>query len=271
MKLNQAEKLVMTHTIGSKAALEAAKWEGYFFIYWQKNDQQVADAEDEPAGNNWLYLVPPYRSFLPDKNFKNGHLVAFSREVLSFEVQEFSMDVYQLFRTQDYLEKLYLNAETAKELDDIFNILQHEAAKQDANILLVRTILKAFLLKLIGYQNGKFTPPHLNEKRVQVFLSLLEQNFVTERNVSFYAQSLNVSPKRLNQILKKKFGKTINQIIMLRLVREAKHQLFISEKTIKEIAFDLGFEDKSYFTRFFKKMTGLTPETYKKQVNRELF
>lgn len=271
MNLNQGEKMVMIHAIGSKAALEAAKMEGYFFVYWQKNNPPHTEADDALATNNWLYLVPPYRSFSPDKNFKDGHLIAFSREILSFEVQEFSMDVYQLYRKQDYLARLYLDDETANELEAIFNILQHEVAKKETNILLVRTILKAFLLKLIGYKDGKFTPPHLNEKRIQVFLSLLENHFVSERNVTFYAQHLNVSPKRLNQILKKKFGKTINQIILLRLAREAKHRLFISEKTIKEIAFDLGFEDKSYFTRFFKKMTGLTPEAYKKQVNKELF
>ncbi|RYZ45306.1 MAG: AraC family transcriptional regulator, partial [Chitinophagaceae bacterium] len=103
------------------------------------------------------------------------------------------------------------------------------------------------------------------------FISLLEKNYLTERNVGFYAASLNVSTKRLNQILKRKYNRTIHQIIHDRLVREAKHQLFVSKKNIKEIAFDLGFEDKSYFSRFFKKMTGQTPEAFKKGIDQKVF
>lgn len=60
-------------------------------------------------------------------------------------------------------------------------------------------------------------------------------------------------------------GRTIRQCLHKRLVAEAKHQLILSERTIKEIATELGFEDHSYFSRFFKKMTGHTPEAYQKK------
>ncbi|MCY1560698.1 Arabinose operon regulatory protein [compost metagenome] len=89
--------------------------------------------------------------------------------------------------------------------------------------------------------------------------------------MAFYADKLNITPKRLNQILKQKTGKTITQLLQERLVVEARQQLIVSAKTIQEVGYSLGFEDRSYFSRFFKKMTGQTPEQFQKQAKERIF
>ena len=98
----------------------------------------------------------------------------------------------------------------------------------------------------------------------------MENHYTTEKSVKFYADKLSLSPKRLNQILKQKLGKTINQILQERLLIEAKHLLFIGEESIQGIAYKLGFQDASYFSRFFKKLTTLTPEEFKIEAKKKI-
>lgn len=257
------DNLIFLHSFSSTREMEALPCEGFFLVHWIGDDQTGIDGDV-------LYLVPPYYVYHPDKALQSGQVLGFSREILSLEPQEFSLDIFQLFRKQDAIATLCPDAQNAAALQNILSILSKEMANR-SNFLLQRTLLKAFLLKLIGSTSKPFTAPNINEKRVHQFISLLEKNYITERNVSFYAASLNISAKRLNQILKRKYNRTIHQIIHDRLVREAKHQLFVSKKNIKEIAFDLGFEDKSYFSRFFKKMTGQTPEAFKKGIDQKVF
>jgi AraC-like DNA-binding protein len=94
---------------------------------------------------------------------------------------------------------------------------------------------------------------------------LLESNYLQVRNTDFYAGKLGISSKRLNQILKDKLDKTGTQLIHDRIILESKRLIIHSESTIKEIAYDLGFSDRPYFSRFFKKQTGQTPDEFQKQ------
>ena len=112
--------------------------------------------------------------------------------------------------------------------------------------------------------------PGINEKRIYQFLMLLENHYTTEKNVGFYADKLHISAKRLNQILKQKLDKTINQMLQERLLAEAKHLLFVGKANIQEISFSLGFEDPSYFSRFFRKMTKVSPEQFKKEIRKQI-
>jgi len=86
-------------------------------------------------------------------------------------------------------------------------------------------------------------------------------------SVNFLASELNVSPRYLSDLLKQETGKSAIELIHLYLVGEAKNRLKKNEQNISEIAFDLGFDSLSYFSRFFKKETGHSPKQYKKILN----
>src|SRR5690606_24536184 len=193
---------------------------------------------------------------------KKGLLIGFDKGVLDYEVKEFTLDVIKLFTKQGDFSTLLVEKELADTLDLIVSLIWEEYRSPTKSFLLLRTYLKAFLLKLISQKNQRFTVPDLNEKRVYQFFILLENHFKEEKQVGFYADKLYISSKRLNQILKEKTGKSISALLHERTIMEAKHELFVSERSIKEIALELGFEDQSYFTRFFKRMTGQTPEAF---------
>ena len=96
-----------------------------------------------------------------------------------------------------------------------------------------------------------------------LFKDLLEKNFATFKNVRTYAQKLYVSEKRLRQATSKVLGKTPKELIDARTLLEAKRLLIHGNKSIKEIGFQLGFEEPTNFIKYFKKHTNKTPVEFR--------
>lgn len=97
------------------------------------------------------------------------------------------------------------------------------------------------------------------------FRSLLEKKFVEDRSVEAYTRMLNVSAGFLNKICRQFSGLSAQQMIHNKLISEIKKELYQS-KSAKEIAYEFGFSDPSNFNRFFKKITGTTPQEYRKNM-----
>jgi AraC family transcriptional regulator, transcriptional activator of pobA len=95
---------------------------------------------------------------------------------------------------------------------------------------------------------------------------LIEDNFKTKHTPSEYADMLNITAKALGKISKQHFNKTLSELIQERIVIEAKRELYLTNKPIKEIAYELGFEDEYYFSRYFKKTSDISPQIYRNTV-----
>ena len=93
---------------------------------------------------------------------------------------------------------------------------------------------------------------------------LLAANVSNERSVDFYAGQLDITPNHLNKSVKTVTGRTAITILNEMSIQEAKMQLKHTNQSISDIAFQLGFEDLSYFSRFFKKATGMSPMEYRR-------
>lgn len=101
------------------------------------------------------------------------------------------------------------------------------------------------------------------DARVQALRALVDENFRLERTVGFYAGKLAMTPDRLNDYVKRAIGVTAGHLIRQRVLTEAKRQLVFTSQTIAEVAYGLAFSDPSHFTRFFRKQTGMTPQTFR--------
>jgi AraC family transcriptional activator of pobA len=243
----------------------------FFEIVWLKNENPLHGISD-PAyqvKGDWVYLIPPYRVHQLNKAGKNGELISFKRSMLAEEDKDFLLDLFRIFNVQGEFSCLRLDEDSARELGDIYNIMLAEYAKAN-NFDMMKALLKVLLLKLISVKELEFPGHDIHQKRVYDFLMLLESNFQTVTNIDFYAGKLGISSKRLNQILKEKLDKTGTQIIHDRIILEAKRRIIHTEVTIKEIAYDLGFSDRPYFSRFFKKQTGQTPEAFQKMARQHI-
>lgn len=239
----------------------------FFEIVWLKNEDPLHGISDAAYGirGDWIYLIPPYRVHQLNKAGKNGELISFKRSMLEEEDKDFLLDLFRIFNVQGEFSCIRLDEASAKGLGDIYRIIEEEYSHDDNSFGMLKALLKVFLLKLMRVKEHEFTGHDIHQKRVYEFLMLLESNFQTVTNIDFYAGKLGISSKRLNQILKEKLNKTGTQIIHDRIILEAKRRMIHSDVTIKEIAYELGFTDRPYFSRFFKKQTGDTPEEFQKK------
>ena len=92
--------------------------------------------------------------------------------------------------------------------------------------------------------------------------ALIEANYLTLKKPSQYANLLNISTKHLNKIVQNSLGKSSSELINNRIILEAQRLLTHGQINIKEIAYELGYEDPSYFTRFFKNNVGVSPTAF---------
>jgi AraC family transcriptional activator of pobA len=244
----------------------------FFEIVWLKNEDPLHDTKTNnfDLKGDWIYLIPPYRVHQLNKAGKSGELLSFKREVLEEDDKEFLLDIFKIFNVQGEFSCLRLDKEAASDLGSVYQLLMKEYQKTGEDLVVLKAILKVFLLKLIKVKEQEFTGHDVHQKRVYEFLMLLEGNYLLVRNTDFYAAKLGLSSKRLNQILKDKLDKTGMQLIHDRIILEAKRLIIHSERTIKEIAYQLGFSDRPYFSRFFKKQTGQTPDEFQKQAQNHL-
>jgi AraC-like DNA-binding protein len=95
------------------------------------------------------------------------------------------------------------------------------------------------------------------------FLRILEDNFRRTEGVSFYADKMNMSVRNLNIICKNNFQKSVSEIIETRKLIEAKRLLLYSDKSVSEIGYELGYNEKSYFTRIFHARMEITPTHFR--------
>lgn len=101
---------------------------------------------------------------------------------------------------------------------------------------------------------------------LQKLKDAIEENFKIKHSASDYADLLYISPKALAKITKSHFNKTLSSLINERIIIEAKRELYLTNKTVKEIAYELGYEDEFYFSRFFKVNAEVSPQMYRDTV-----
>ena len=128
-------------------------------------------------------------------------------------------------------------------------------------------MLKRFIIKCTRLAKSQISDEkkvqHVEIDLIKDFSGLVEQHFRTEHSVQYYADRLFKSPKTLSNLFKKYNDKSPLRIIQERLALEAKRLLYYTDKSAKEIAFDLGFDDPAHFSRFFKKEVGQSPSDFK--------
>lgn len=150
-------------------------------------------------------------------------------------------------------------------LDSIF---REYSDRQERYLDVVKANLDIFLIEVLRSRKNSDDPSErtnlYSQERLEKLLALVEEFIATHKQVGQYADMLHISPYQVNAICKELLGKTCSEVITDQIVLESKRQLLATSKQVNEIAFDLGYEDVSYFIRFFKKHTGFTPEVFRK-------
>jgi AraC-like DNA-binding protein len=137
---------------------------------------------------------------------------------------------------------------------------------------LLVSYLKIFLITASRLKSQQLNPDQLVETDakhpfiLQKLKDAIEDHFKIKHSASDYADLLNISPKALAKITKAHFNKTLTDLISERIIIEAKRELYLTNKPVKEIASELGYEDEHYFSRFFKTNADISPQMYRDTV-----
>ncbi len=108
------------------------------------------------------------------------------------------------------------------------------------------------------------TTSRTDPQRYHQLIELVESNYAMHKNAEFYADQLHFTVYQLNALTRQAVGKTCSTLLQERVLLEAKRLLLATSLQVNEIAYQLGFEDPSYFIRFFRKHTGSTPDAFRK-------
>lgn len=161
-----------------------------------------------------------------------------------------------------------LPAEEARKFELLYHVFQDEFSTRD-NIQgeMLQMLLKRFIIKITRLAKSQVMDHHLDLKQsetIRQFNLLVDANFREKKRVADYAEMLHKSPKTLSNLFASNHQQSPLQVIHDRIVLEAKRSLMYTDSSLKEIAFDLGFEEVTHFSRLFKKITGTTPLAYRK-------
>lgn len=162
--------------------------------------------------------------------------------------------------------------------DDCFNrlvtlceMMNSEYSMPQPNLIIIKHLLSALFLMIEG-ERKKIDPVNDIQKTNNItfksFLALLENNFRRPEGVEFYAEKLFMSARNLNLICQQIMQKSVSELIETRKLIEAKNLLIYTDKTVSEIGYELGYNEKAYFTRVFKKRTGQTPTEFKEEMQK---
>lgn len=203
-----------------------------------------------------------------EENIK-GYTLLFEKDFLHlFFSDELFLYRFQYFHQYSSPTEMKISEEAFEKCLELLRGIELEFGQlQNDSNHLIRSLLYQLLVILNRYYAGVYnvqrdTYVHSDFYR---FRSLLEKRFVNDRSVEAYSQMLNVSTGFLNKICRQFSGLSAQQMIHYKLISEIKKQLY-QNKSAKEISYDFGFSDPSNFNRFFKKLTGITPQQYRKNI-----
>ncbi|MBF9252734.1 helix-turn-helix domain-containing protein [Pontibacter sp. 172403-2] len=157
-------------------------------------------------------------------------------------------------------------AEEAQLLTVIKSIEGEHAGRQSKKEDIIRDYLDILLILLSRIYEAQHPREQVSSGeflQLQNLENLIDQHYKAHQPVSFYAEQLHMTAKQLNESSKRTTGKTITELIQNRVVLEAQRLLVHSPLTITQVAAELGYFDNSYFSRFFKKHAGQTPEQFR--------
>lgn len=145
--------------------------------------------------------------------------------------------------------------------------LYKSSNKEGKNHQLLSYYLSTILAEVfLSFKNTVITPRKNNDVLLR-FKNLAYKQFKQHTSIKEYASQLNITPNHLNKVVKSETGKTTTEIIREIIILEVKVLLLQTKLTINEISLEVGFEDASYFSRFFKENTGYSPSKYRSMID----
>lgn len=201
--------------------------------------------------------------------FTDGYIINFSSSFIqSFLLRSGYFDNFYFLNGNPKDEVIDLPIDQLSVIISLFEKILAEVEKPAAlgSDMVKLLMLQIFILiSRCGGKNDNFGKQGYNQTLIRNFQKLIEQHYIDVKLPKDYAELLYITPNHLNAVCKDVLGLSAGEVIRNRTLLEAKRLLTNPRLNISEIAFNLNFSDNSYFTKFFKKIEGITPEEFRKK------
>lgn len=237
----------------------------FFFLLAIKKGAgtHAIDFASYEAGDNTVFLMRPGQVHqLSLKAGSMGYVMQFGPDFYAPHDQA----ARQLMRKASSRNHYQFDAHQFQKLHSILTcIFQEYAEQRERYQAVIQANLGIAFIELVRHcsQCSENQANPYQQERLEEFMDLLETHIFTHKQVAHYADRMHLSPYQLNAITKATLGKTSSELINEYVLLEAKRYLLATAHPVNQIADRLGYEDISYFIRFFKKHTGYSPEAFR--------
>ncbi|AJA68772.1 helix-turn-helix domain-containing protein [Myroides odoratimimus] len=200
----------------------------------------------------------------------DGYIFFHTQEYFDLFFVRETIREYPVFRSAYYPNGFLLNEESSVLVENLMKRMTDEVSqpnwKKNFSLVNLASLFYIECNRQLLEGNSFSAVPNLQyNQHLHHFENLLEKNFRTEKSAAVYAEWMNMTQKHLNRVCKTLLDKTTTDIIIDRIVLEAKRMLIYTGKSFSEIAMMLGYDDYSYFSKVFKKRTGISPKEFLKK------
>ena len=246
----------------------------FYTLIWIKNGAGLlkVDFSEYLFTENTFFAFAPYQPFMFSTDQKiSGFAIQFHADFYCIHRNPHETNCDQILFNNIYQEPfLKINQEAEEKLTLQIEQLIGEL-QEKGNYELIVPILKIIIVMATRLKaNTRNTEPKFIASETPLLLSQLknkiEENYNTKHSANEYASLLNISSNALAKLVKSHFNKTLTELITERIIIQAKRELYMTNKPIKEIAWQLGYKDEFYFSRLFKNQTTIAPQTYRENV-----
>ena len=248
----------------------------YYSLIWitEGTGKLKTDFSEYNFGQNSLFSFSPYQPFMFSSNLLKGIAIYFHPDF--FFIYKHQTEVTcngVLFNNIYQIPFILVDEKLENTLNKLTEQIKSKMRNQGlAQYELLISFMKIFLISVSraktqqqpqAIQAGEATK---EPSILQNLKDAIEKDFKSKHTPKDYAVLLNISPNALAKITKSHFNKTLTDLITERIVIEAKRELFLTNKSVKEVAYELGYDDEYYFSRFFKKNVSISPQVYRETV-----
>ncbi len=233
-----------------------------------------ADFSAHDFARHDMFCFAPYQPFMLTSGSVSGVAINFHPDFFCIHRHQKEVACNGVLFNNIYQPPLLSTSD--KEFDGFMGLVEQMRTEMQnvglAQYELLVSLLKIFLitasrLKINQQPGSKENLPANKEPFIlQNLKDAIEGHYKTKHTASDYSSLLHISPKALAKITRTHFNKTITNLISERIVIEAKRELYMTSKTVKEIAYGLGFDDEYYFSRFFKNNADVSPQLFRSTV-----
>lgn len=238
----------------------------FFILALQKGSgMHEIDFTKFTVKDNSVFLLRPGQVHqLHLKADATGYLMEFNAEFYHTEEKAAS----QRLRKASNRNFCALDAGGFEKLQAVLLYIFREFTDQEEGSLdIIKANLDILFIELLrqsrNTENSAADNTPYEQERLEEFLGMLEMHITQQKQVAYYTKLMHLSAYQLNGITKATVGKTSSALINDHIILEAKRQLLATSNQVKDIADQLGYEDVSYFIRFFRKQTGYSPEAFR--------